>query len=652
MTRRFFSVAGRTFRPGALSLEHANRFSNEPCDGVAIPLLSKRARGQARWSGRMTAADHDFPAGGVPRLQIMGSLRLWRGDAELNAGPRKQRCLLALLLARAGRPISVSDLVELVWDQEPPASAVNAIHKYVGNLRRLLEPDLSPRDSGRYLLRHGDGYRFAAGVETLDLMAFRQSVAAAKSSLGRGDADEALRHYVAALRHCQGRAGSTLADSSGAAAIFARIDDEFLDAVVSAAEIAMQAGQPSQVLATLRLAAAMSPLNEPVQASLMTALAATGQQAEALAVFQAVRTSLAEELGIDPGAALRAAHQRVLSQAVPLAAAAGEGSDEPRGTTASLRSGPFARPAQLPPDLPNFVGRGKELAVLHDLVTGMRQTGRTSPLVVAMHGIGGVGKSTLATHFAHLVADKFPDGQLYLDLQQQLGADERISADDALHALLYSLSGNVPDMPGAFDARVGAYRSQTADKRILILLDNVQDLAQVRPLLPNSPQSLVLVTSRSPLVGLAALGGAHLLHVDLPSLPVARKLLERRLTGLPFRRMGNADLQVADEIIEWCGRLPLALVILAGLIAGHPGLSLTTVAAELRDGARRLAAFPDDFGISDPWAAFAWSDWELSPGAARLLRLLSVALPAGTSTEACASLSGQDLSYTRECRNP
>lgn len=276
-----------------------------------------------------------LPADGL-RLQIMGPLRLWRGGVELDAGPRQQRCLLALLLARAGRPVSVSDLAELLWDREPPTSAVNSIHKYVGGLRRLLEPGLPPRAPGSYLLRYGDGYQFTASAETLDLMAFRQSVAAAESSLGRGDADLALRHYIAALRHCQGPAGETLADTTRAAATFTRIDEEFLDAVIAATEVALSAGQPSQVLAPLRLAAQVNPLHEPAHASLMTALAAAGQQAEALAVFQAIRTSLAEGLGIDPGAALRTTHQRVLSQAVP-SASARDDPEAQRDTAGSLR---------------------------------------------------------------------------------------------------------------------------------------------------------------------------------------------------------------------------------------------------------------------------------------------------------------------------
>ena len=159
---------------------------------------------------------------GALRLQIMGPLRIWRGGIELDAGPRQQRCLLALLIAQEGRPVSMTDLIDLMWGQVPPASAINVIHKYVGALRRLMEPDLAPRSAGSYLARHDSGYRFSAGPGTLDLVAFRRSVALAKEHAGRNQPEEALDRYVEALQHGQGSAGDTLGDSAGATAVLDR----------------------------------------------------------------------------------------------------------------------------------------------------------------------------------------------------------------------------------------------------------------------------------------------------------------------------------------------------------------------------------------------------------------------------------------------
>ncbi|MFG1918841.1 BTAD domain-containing putative transcriptional regulator [Micromonospora sp. NPDC048898] len=571
------------------------------------------------------------------RLQILGPLRIWRGDVELDAGPRQQRCLLALLIAHPGRRIAMTELIDLVWGPGPPPSAVNVIHKYIGAIRRLLEPGLSPRAAGSYLTRHDTGYRFTAGPATLDLVAFRQLVAQAAES-ARGDRlEEALARYLEALRLCHGPAGETLADTAGATATFSGLDGEVFDAAVAAAEIATRVGQPARVLASLRLAAQMGRLHEPVHASLVTTLGAAGHQAEALEAYRSIRARLADELGIDPGRDLRNAQHRVLTQAAAPDVESG----------AAVLPAPLVRPAQLPPDQPMFVGRTFELTVLRDLVLGMGDGQRTSPMVVAVDGMGGVGKSTLVTHFAHSVADEFTDGQLHLHLGGNTGEDGTVSAADALRSLLYALGVRAAEVPDTFDALVGTYRSLTVGKRMLVLLDDARDASQVRPLLPNSAESLVLITSRRPLVGLSASEGARLYRAYVPDLPDARKMLSTRLSVLPSRAAEGIDADVLDEIIELCGRLPLALSILAARLSVRPQLSLATVAAELRDGARRLAAFPGGVGVTDPRTAFSWSYRQLSPGAARLFRLLSVALTPGITLGACVSLSGRDPDRTR-----
>ncbi|GIF23568.1 DNA-binding SARP family transcriptional activator [Actinoplanes tereljensis] len=268
------------------------------------------------------------------RLQVMGPLRLWRGDLELDPGARQQRCLLAVLLVREGNPTSMADLIDLVWGPGAPATAANVIHKYVGALRRLLEPELPPRAQGSYLLRHGGGYRFVAGSATLDLREFRRLVAGADRS------DEALDRYADALRLGQGPAGGALADSGTAASTFAGVDQEFFDAVVAGAALAVSQGRPAAVLGPLRLAAGMNAFHELVHAALVRVLAAAGHQAEALAVYRAIRERLADELGIDPGRELQDAQKQVLR-----------------------------------------VGRTRELDLLLDLVARMADRGRTSPLL-------------------------------------------------------------------------------------------------------------------------------------------------------------------------------------------------------------------------------------------------------------------------------
>ncbi|MEV1017696.1 BTAD domain-containing putative transcriptional regulator [Micromonospora sp. NPDC049801] len=591
--------------------------------------------------------DGPRPTDGSLRFEILGPLRLWRDGVEVDVGPRQQGRLLALLLARAGRPVSATDLIELVWGEDAPASATNVIHKYVGALRRLMEPSLPLRASGTYLRRHGSGYLFAPAPGSLDLFRFRELVGAARAKLTAGDRHAALDRYAQALGLWRGPAGDTYAHGTTSMSIFAALDQEFLDGCVPAAELAMSLDRPTRVLRPLRLAASMAPFHEPVQASLIATLGASGHQAEALGLFRTVRTRLVEELGIDPGEALQAAHRRVL---------AGTATSVPNGQTGPEtrrrdRSWPvpLVRPAQLPPDLPAFVGRTAELATLAGMCEDTADARGTGPLVVALDGMGGVGKSTLAAHFAHLVAGEFTDGQLYLDLRAEQPETDSLSASDALGSLLSSQGFHMSSVPETLAARVGIYRSLTAGRKLLVFLDNALDAAQVRPLLPNSPECLVLVTSRSPLVDLAVRDGAHLLHLDPPDMPTARRLVQRRLKDAPNRSpAGSAEVSdTLDEIIEMCGRLPLALAILAGRLSARPRLALEDVAAELRDGARRLTAFSGNHGGCDPRAAFAWSYRQLSPDAARLFRLSSAAMAAGVSAEAFASMSQTPLEQTR-----
>ncbi|MFC4534651.1 ATP-binding protein [Sphaerisporangium dianthi] len=321
-------------------------------------------------------------------------MRLWRDGVELHAGPRQQAFLLALLLAREGRPISTDELIDFIWVGYPPASALNVIHKYVGSLRRLLEPTLSARGSGSYLRRSGNGYLFTAGAGTLDLVVFRDLVQAAGTALAEERHEAALDRYLEALGLWQGPAGDGLNQGPAAPAIFARLDGQFFQACTAAADLAVSLGRPDRVLPSLQLAATMAPLHEPVQASLISTLGAAGQQAEALSVFRAVRARLADDLGIDPGQALIAAHQRVLDQdlapagAVTVRRPAGH---LPAPPPAAAEAGTPPAEAGTPP-ANVLVGRGEELAVLRQAIDPVF-TGGTG--FVVLEGEPGIGKTHL-----------------------------------------------------------------------------------------------------------------------------------------------------------------------------------------------------------------------------------------------------------------
>lgn len=319
---------------------------------------------------------------GAVRLQILGPLRVWRGDVELDPGPPQQAYLLALLLARAGWPVSQAELIDLIWGEDVPASAANTIQKYVGALRRLLEPALSAREAGSYLRRRVGGYEFVAGPGALDLVIFRRLVGAARSALAQGDREAGLDRYVEALGLWHGPAADGQAHTTTAMSVFAGLDDEFLEACSAAGELAVSAGRPRRVLPALRLAASMAPLHEPVQAALVEALGAAGQRAEALSSFRTVRSRLVEELGIDPGPALQAAHRHVLTE-LP-------SEPDPAGTSRHRDGAQAAADGGL-------VGRAVELAVLRQMLNSVF-AGGTGILVV--EGEPGAGKTRLLAEMA------------------------------------------------------------------------------------------------------------------------------------------------------------------------------------------------------------------------------------------------------------
>ncbi|GAA2216044.1 hypothetical protein GCM10009850_115130 [Nonomuraea monospora] len=331
------------------------------------------------------------------RIQILGPLRIWRGGVELDPGPRQQAYVLALLLAHEGLPISKADLIGLIWGDPPSDSAVNLIHKYVGALRRLLEPTLPPGGTSSYLQRRGDGYLCMTGAGTLDLTIFRELVGAARSALDRDHREEALSRYEQALRLWRGSAGEGLPVGPEALPVFAGLNGEFFDACSAAAELAVSLGRPERVLPPLHLAAAMGPLHEPVHAGLISALGAVGRQAEALAVFRTVRARLAEDLGIDPGPILEQAHQRVLLQ--DLAPVAG-----PETTARPAR---HLQPSPPTPRAPRatgdrLVGRSEELAVLRD--AARRAVAGGTGLVI-IEGEPGVGKTRLMEELTREAGD-------------------------------------------------------------------------------------------------------------------------------------------------------------------------------------------------------------------------------------------------------
>jgi DNA-binding SARP family transcriptional activator/tetratricopeptide (TPR) repeat protein len=572
------------------------------------------------------------------RFAVLGPVRAWRADVELDLGPRQQRLMLALLLVRADRATSPSEFVDLLWGHDAPASAVNVVHRYIGALRRVLEPDLPARASGRWLIRHPAGYQLDLAEDAVDLLRFRRLVDSARDAVKADDPQRAVSLFIQALGLSHGECAAGLGQASNASSVFSAVDQECVSVTLEVADTALRCGMAQQVLPILRGAAARDRFNEALQANLMQLLAAVGQQADAVGVYQEVRGHLADELGIDPGPALREAYASVLRQQparpqqqdnaredVPGADA------EPPSAPPPAQPTPVVRPAQLPPDLSTFIGRQAESAQLLARVS----SGRDTVLISAIDGMPGMGKTTLAVHWAHLVAEHFPDGQLYVDLRGFDPTGSVLDLAEALRAFLDALGMPTQRIPGSLAAQTGLYRSLLAGKRMLVVLDNARDIEQVRPLLPGTPGCLVIVTSRNRLTGLVASDGAHLVTLDVLSIEDARESLVRRLGAARVA----ADPRAADEIISLCARLPLALAIVAARATAHPQVPLASITAELREAHGSLDAFSDD-SAGDVRAVFHCSYQLLSPPAARLFRLLSLHNGPDISRAAAGSLVG------------
>ncbi|MFF7261773.1 BTAD domain-containing putative transcriptional regulator [Streptomyces sp. NPDC008159] len=560
------------------------------------------------------------------RFEVLGPLRVCRGDEELDLGFPQQRALLALLLVRAGRPVLAGEIVDVLWPGRAPASAMNVVRRYAGALRRLLEPDLPPRAPGRRVLRRAGGYLLEAAEDEVDLLRFRALTKRGKRAAATGRSEAALRHFVDALGDWHGPVAMGIPASVREHTEFASLERELTRTARMAADAALLCGGSELVLPHLRRAVELDPLDESAQAGLVMALAASGLQAEALTAYERVRRLLAEELGTSPGPELTAAHARVLRQ-----------------EWGPLRPIAPARPPHpTPAQLPVFVGREAELDTLLRVTDAAGAVSTGAPATVLVSGMPGIGKTALAVHWAHRVADRFPDGQLHVPLRGFDAARPPLEPADALRGMLSALGVPAARLPAGVDSLAGLYRSTLVGRRLLVLLDDAADTEQVRPLLPPGPGSLTLVTSRLALSGLTA-SGAHPLHLDLPSAADAGVVLARRVG----QDRTAAEPGAAAEIVARCGRLPLALAVVAARAADRPDFPLAAIAAELRHPGDGLDAFADTGGVPGLRTAFDPSYRGLSPEHARLFRLLSLRPGPDLTPGTAAALAGLPPRRTR-----
>jgi DNA-binding SARP family transcriptional activator/tetratricopeptide (TPR) repeat protein len=545
-------------------------------------------------------------------------------NRTLDLGPAKQRAVFAALAFDAGQPVRVETLIDRVWNEAPPAQARNALYIHIMRIRRLLACAGGDGEPPR-LDRVGGGYLLRIDPQQVDLHRFRQLVDRARLPGLDDDQRACLLHEALGLWR-----GTPLADLSGPwiDSVRDRCWQRRLDAEVAWATVALRLDNPEPVIARARELAVEHPLVEPLTAVLMRALQAVGRGAEALEFYGLARRRLADELGVDPGPDLRELYQQILRGDL----------DGP----ATRSSAPPAIPAQLPMDVQGYVGRTHELGLLDTMLASADEQ-PTAAVVSVVSGTAGVGKTSLAVHWAHLIRDRFPDGQLYVNLRGFGPTRQAMQPAEAIRLFLDALGVPAQHMPTTLEARSGLYRSVLADRRMLIVLDNARDAAQIRPLLPGSPGSLVLITSRSQLPALIATEAAHPISLDLLSADEATDLLARRIG----RHRVAAEPEASDEIVASCARLPLALAIVAARAAAHPHFPLATLAADLHDAHDGLDAFTNPDSATDVRSVFSWSYHQLTPTAARLFRLLGLHPGPDISAAAAASLDGSPLQRVR-----
>ncbi|MEW2081591.1 BTAD domain-containing putative transcriptional regulator [Streptomyces sp. NPDC005283] len=539
------------------------------------------------------------------RFSVLGPVRAWRGGEALPSGSPQQRALLAALLLRDGRTATASELIDAIWGEDPPSQALAAVRTYASRLRKVLSPDALVSESGGYAIR--------VRRDALDLSAAQELAVEAEKARAAGDRGQARALVNKSLGLWD---GEPLANVPGPYAENqrARLEEWRLQLLETRLDLCLEVGAHAEAVSELTALTAAHPLRERLRELLMLALYRSGRQAEALAVYADTRRLLAEELGVDPRPELSRLQQRILQADVELARPSEEPAPAPQIT----------RPAQLPATVPDFTGRASFVRELG----GQLATAEGSVMAVsALAGIGGVGKTTLAVHVAHEARPHFPDGQLYVDLQ---GAGNR-SADPetVLGAFLRALGTADSAIPDSLDERAALYRSTLDGLRVLVLLDNARDAAQIRPLLPGTPGCAALVTSRVRMVDLA---GAHLVDLDVMSPEEALQLF----TKIVGEERVTSEREAALDVVAACGFLPLAIRIAASRLAARRTWTVSVLAAKLADERRRLDELQaGDLAVK---ATFELGYGQLEPAQARAFRLLGLADGPDVSLAAAAAV--------------
>ncbi|RZS41076.1 DNA-binding SARP family transcriptional activator [Herbihabitans rhizosphaerae] len=554
-------------------------------------------------------------------FRVLGPVAVTVDGQPARVGGTKLLVLLSGLLLRANRPVPVEQLTRWVWDGEEPTGARNAIQTYVLRLRRLLGPDVVRTVPG--------GYQITASEDSLDLTAFDLLLERARRAETGGELPVAASLLTKALALWRGPAFADVESDALRRNEFRALDERHTRTREHWADVLLRLGRHDEVLGVLNELTREEPMRERSSELLMLALYRAGRQADALAEYRRIAGMLADELGVDPSRGLRQTHQRILTADPTLAPSAGERPVVAREV-----------PRQLPGDATGFTGREADLEQLG--ATLAEDAGEDNVAIAVIEGTAGVGKTALAVHFAHRVVERFPDGQVYLDLRGY-GPGEPMDASAALASALQSVGVPGDALPSDVDARSAMWRTRTAGRRMLIVLDNARSSQDVRPLLPGAG-CMVLASTRAQMIGLGARDGARRITLHALSMPEAIGLLEK-LVGA---QRVQADPVASARFVDRCDRLPLAIRILGERAASEPDVGLAEFLDEMAELDGTLAPFTlDDDKDTDLTAVFTYSYDALDPDAARLFRLLGLHPGTEFGAELAAACSGLSTSDAR-----
>jgi DNA-binding SARP family transcriptional activator len=554
---------------------------------------------------------------------LLGPLDVRVGGQQLLVRSPKLRILLASLLLEPGRLVPVTMMVEAIWGAHKPQNPRRALQLYVTRLRTIL----LEAGAGPVITTGTDGYRAEVTAERVDVKRFHGLLARAHQAADRSDHAGEWAALAEATSLWRGDALADVPSDFLHREYGHHLGERRLRALERRIDLSLRDGRHVEAVDELVKLTAAHPLREKLWVQLITALDRSGRRADALTSYHLMRRQLAEELGVEPGVELRELHARVLAGGAVA------------GTTGPA---PFpAVPRQLPAEVIGFAGRADEISRLHAVLDEHEaETDRSTILV--MTGMAGVGKTALAGYWSRRIADRFPDGQLWVDLR---GYHHRaaVTAEQALASILRAFDIQGRDIPAELDSLVGLYRSVTDGRRMLVVLDNVSSVDQVYPLLPGGVGSFVLVTSRNELTGLVVEKGAQAIRLDPFTTGQARQMLARRLGG----HRVDAERDAVDRIIGRCGGLPLALAIVAARAVARPGFALDALDQQLADASDQLDNFASPDGGVDVRAIFSWSYQTLTAPAARLFRFLGLHPTTELSSAAAASLVGAARSEAR-----